>query len=131
MLNFELCSDGKHVFTWTSSSTNPDYRPSGYCQCGSAFYDAREKRITLTIPGYNPYAPSRPPTPPAEACDVPLPRFRAAQRVGAHCLSADGQIAYTSRYGEVLQAKWQEWPGEFGAWEPTGAEDFPVGAVRM
>lgn len=84
----------------------------------------------MLFSGYNPY--SHHGTKPAETCDVPLERFHAAQRAGGKCLSADGRYVFTSRYGEVLQAKWDDWAREFGAWETVaGADDFPAGAVRM
>ena len=76
--------------------------------------------------GYNPY--SHHGTKPTEPPDVPLHVFKAAQRAGAMCLSADGRYCYTARYGEAFEAEWQ---GDgFGAWWPCGS-DFPAGAVRM
>lgn len=79
----------------------------------------------LTVNPFGPHAPQ--PTPP-EACDVPLARLHAAQRVGGECLSADGMVVYTVRYGRVLQAEWKG--NDWGAWLDVG-EVMPAGAVRM
>ena len=76
--------------------------------------------------GYNPY--SHHGTKPAAPLDVPLHVFKAAQRAGAMCLSADGRYCYTVRYGRVLEAEWKGY--DFGAWLDVGKE-MPAGAVRM
>lgn len=135
-----LCPNGNHVFTWTSSSTRPDSQPSGYCQCGVAYYDTGERRITMMFPPHvtiNPFAPSKstPPTlRPGSGCtaadlpDVPASRLGAAQDAGAGWLSADGLIAYTVRYGRVLQADWDG--ARFGGWLDIG-EEMPADAVKM
>ena len=80
---------------------------------------------------YNPFGPhgAKPST--DALPDVPLHVFRAAQDVHATHLSADGQRVYKALYGEILVAKWQAWPGVFGAWQSTGEDDYPADAVRM
>ena len=71
---------------------------------------------------YNPYGPHAPPQPD----EVPESQFKAAQRVNATHLSADGKQAYCTRYGQTLVAKWDKWDG-FGAWEPVS--ELPNDAV--
>ncbi len=63
-----------------------------------------------TFQGYNPYKKVESPL------EIPSSVFEAARQVNATHLSADGALAYTTRYGQALVAKWDKWTG-FGAWE--------------
>lgn len=135
-LNSWFCPDGKHTFTWTGSNHSTG-QPSGYCQCGLAYYDAQEKRLTVTFPpnvtvNPNPFSGYHPvgyrqanPDPPLE---VSLPQMKAAQDIATH-LSPDGKFAYCERYGEVLQAEWDG--AKYESWWPVVGGKMPEDAVRL
>lgn len=114
-----LCANGTHV-----------YRVGNlHCTCGAAangYTPTSGVAMYGFPPSYNPFsphAPAKPTTP-----DVPLSRLKAAQLARASHLSADGQYAYTVRYGRVLQAEWKGY--DFGAWLDIG-EEMPGDAVAL
>lgn len=109
-----LCHGGCHVYL------------TGYarCQCGAAS-NGYTPGVAMIFQGYNPYSHHAPAKPTA---DVPLHVFKAARDAGASHLSADGQYAYTVRYGRVLQAEWKGY--DFGAWLDVG-EQMPGEAVAL
>lgn len=72
--------------------------------------------------GYNPFPKKEPPL------EIPLSIFKAARQVNATHLSVDGSLAYTTRYGHALVAKWDKWMG-FGAWEECN--EIPKDAVVL
>ncbi len=114
-----LCAGGCHVYRINEAR----------CTCGQNL-----TKFPLSggvIPSYNPFGPPRPPTPPTagQAPDVSIGQFKAAQLSGASHLSADGRYVFTIRYGQTLQAKWDEWAREFGAWEPV--DEMPADTVKM
>ncbi len=71
---------------------------------------------------YNPFPKTEPPL------EIPLSVFKAAREANATHLSIDGALAYTTRYGQTLVAKWDKWTG-FGAWEEC--DEIPKDAVKI
>lgn len=65
--------------------------------------------------------------------DVPINVFKAAVRLKATHLSADGKRAYYKFVGGVFVSEWGQRPGvksfEFGPWRPV--KELPPDAVEI
>jgi len=122
-----LCRDGQHTFMWSGWSTQITDQPSGWCLCGMQYYDADERRVTMMIPGYNPFGPrSQPTLPPNE---IPLANHKAARLIpNATHISADGGRVYVNDGERVYY--WNEENKSYGSSFPL-LGGLPGDAVKI
>lgn len=128
LTNADACMCGA-VAAWDALSDEALFNFEDYCAANNQSYPASGG----IFPGYNPYGPPRPNTPPVvgQAPPIGVAQFKAAQSIlEATHLSADGERVYIQMSDGVRVCYWDEEAKRFGSSFPC-FEGLPADAVKM